>query len=268
MGLIEIGRRTIDRVTHAPLVAKVLELDYERTFSHCPSGRFRGVYPTFAEAERAVPKTRPLGYDHAALAGMYRQRMNKACESDYGPLFWLRPLIGPDRVVFDFGGHVGVSYHGWRSYLDYPASLRWIVHDLPAITTVGEALAREREAQQLSFTNDVRDAAGASVFLALGSLQYVDESLPSLLQRIGHFPEHLIINKLPLHDGESFVTVQATGHAFHAYRIFNRREFVAGVTALGYRLVDDWVNRETSCFIPFSPHDIEAYSGCYFTRSS
>lgn len=267
MGLIEIGTRTIQKAWHMPIVGKVLALDYDRTFAHCPSGQFRGVYRTFEEAERAAPKSRPLGYDHAALAGLYRQRMNKACESDYGPLFWLRPLIDPNSVVFDFGGHVGVSYHGWRNYLGYPSTLRWIVYDLPAITAVGESLARERESHELSFTNDVRDAQGASIFLGLGSLQYVDEALPDLLKRIGHFPDHLIINKMPLHDGESFVTVQATGHAFHPYRIFNRRDFVDGVTALGYRVVDDWVNRETSCFVPFSPHHIEAYSGYYFTRA-
>jgi putative methyltransferase (TIGR04325 family) len=271
VGFIEIAERTIDKSWSMPVVGRLLELDYDRTFAHCPSGRFRGVYRSFAEAEQAAPKTRPLGYDHAALAGLYRQRMSKACESDYGPLFWLRPLIDENAVVFDFGGHVGVSYHGWRNYLGYPAGkypsgLRWVVYDLPAITAVGEQLAGERDSDGLSFTNDLRDAHDATVFLGLGSLQYLNESLPDMLRRIGHLPSHLILNKLPLHDGESFVTVQATGAAFHPYRIFNRREFIDTVCALGYRLVDDWVSGETRCKVPFTPHNIEAYSGCYFTR--
>lgn len=169
--------------------------------------------------------------------------------------------------MFDFGGHVGVSYHGWRTYLDFGPGLRWLVEDVPAIVKVGAELARERPSAGLEFTSEVADARGCDVFLAAGSLQYVDESLPAMLRRIGPLPRHLIVNKLPLYDGETFVTVQSTGRAFHAYRISNRAEFVAGVTALGYRAVDDWQNREQHCEIPFTRgRAIAAYSGYYFTR--
>jgi hypothetical protein len=58
------------------------------------------------------------------------------------------------------------------------------------------------------------------------------------------------------------VTVQSTGRGFHAYRIYNRAAFVAEVTAPGYRVVDDWSNRECHCEIPFTRgRDIDAYSG-------
>ncbi len=33
-------------------------------------------------------------------------------ESDYAVLFWLRDLLKPGTHVFDFGGHVGVSWYG------------------------------------------------------------------------------------------------------------------------------------------------------------
>jgi putative methyltransferase (TIGR04325 family) len=70
-----------------------------------------------------------------------------------------------------------------------------------------------------------------------------------------------------MYDGESFVTVQSTGRAFHPYRIYNRAAFVAEITALGYRVVDDWTNREQHCEIPFTRgRDIDAYSGYYFVR--
>jgi putative methyltransferase (TIGR04325 family) len=266
VGIIEIGDRIAKNAWRMPLVGQVLELDYDRTFSHCPSGAFRGVYRTFAEAEAAIPPGKRVGYDHAELAGYYRNRMEKANQSDYAALFWLRPLMTPDAVVFDFGGHVGVSYHGWRNYLRYPEGLRWICQDVPAITRVGEELARERPSAGLSFTNDRDGARGCTIYLAAGSLQYVDESLPSLLRRCGTLPRHLIVNKVPLYDGETFVTVQSTGRAFHGYRIYNREEFVSSVTALGYRAVDDWSNREQYCYIPFTEgRDIEAYSGYYFT---
>jgi putative methyltransferase (TIGR04325 family) len=173
------------------------------------------------------------------------------------------------RFVFDFGGHVGVSYHGWRRYLDYRSGLRWRVHDVPAIVAVGAELARERPSPGLEFTSELTSARGCTVFLAAGSLQYLDESLPGLLARIGSLPRHLLVNKLPLHDGEAFVTVQSTGRAYHAYRIYNRAAFVAEVTALGYRVVDDWSNREQHCEIPFTRgRDIDAYSGYYFVRDA
>ena len=270
MGFIDVGQRIARNAWRLPGVGQVLALDYARSFARRPPNRFRGVYRTFAEAEASIPPGERVGYDHAELAGMYRHRMEKANQSDYAVLFWLQRIMPPRRpgvFVFDYGGHVGVSYHGWRSYLGYPDGTRWLVHDVPAITKVGAELAAERPSPGLAFTNDVADARGCDVFLAAGSLQYVDEPLPSILARIGSRPGHLILNKMPVYDGESFVTVQSTGRAFHAYRIYNRAELVGGVTALGYRVVDDWTNRETSCVIPFTRgRDIDAYSGYYFVR--
>jgi putative methyltransferase (TIGR04325 family) len=105
--------------------------------------------------------------------------------------------------------------------------------------------------------------------MAAGSLQYGEASLTEVLAQLGSAPKHLILNKLPVYDGEAFVTVQSTGRAFHAYRIFNRAALLAEAAALGYRLVDDWVNREQHCEIPFTRgRDIEAYSGFYFVRDS
>jgi hypothetical protein len=119
MGLIDFGKRVSRNAWRLPLVGQVLEMDYERSFAKRPPGRFRGVYATFAEAEAACPPGSLIGYDHAELAGMYRNRMEKANQSDYAVLFWLKGILGEKSFLFDFGGHVGVSYHGWRSYLNY-----------------------------------------------------------------------------------------------------------------------------------------------------
>jgi putative methyltransferase (TIGR04325 family) len=268
MGLIDVGKRISNHAWRLPVIGQVLSADYARSFARRPPNRFRGVYRSFAEAEASIPAGQRIGYDHEELAGLYRLRMDKANQSDYAVLFWLRRILDarPASFVFDFGGHVGVSYHGWRNYLDYRPGLRWLVEDVPAIVKVGAELARERPSAGLEFTSKVEDARGCDVFLAAGSLQYVDEALPAMLQRIGPLPRHLILNKMPMYDGETFVTVQSTGRAFHAYRIYNRAELVDSVTALGYRVVDDWSNREQHCEIPFTRgRDIDAYSGYYFT---
>lgn len=272
MGLIELGHRIARHAWRLPVVGRVLAADYARTFARRPPQRFRGVYASFAEAEAAIPAGERVGYDHPELAGLYRLRMEKACESDYPVLFWLREILNakPDAFVFDFGGHVGVSYHGWRNYLGYRKGLRWLVEDMPSIVKVGAEVARERPSEGLAFTSDVLDARGCDVFLAAGVLQYVEESLPDLLRRIGGpLPPHLLLNKLPLYDGETFVTVQSTGRAYHAYRISNRAELEAGITALGYRIADTWVTHEVRLEIPFTQgRAVDAYSGYYFVRDS
>jgi putative methyltransferase (TIGR04325 family) len=262
MGLIDFAERAGRNAWRLPLLGHVLAADYARSFAKMPRGRFRGVYRDFAAAEAAIPRGRPVGYDNDAMAGMYRDRMHKPCESDYAVLFWLRDMLQPTTRVFDFGGHVGVSWYGWREHLRFPPGLRWTVCDTPAIVREGEALARQRGADGLSFTSDPADGRDADVLLVAGSLQYVDMSIADLLTRMGTAPRHLFVNKLPLHDGATFVTVQSTGRAFHPYRIENRDAFVAGVTALGYRVVDDWVNHEVSCRIPHTRGlDVEDYRG-------
>lgn len=268
MGFAEFGSKLARNAWRVPIISHLLAWDYARDFAKRPMNRFRGVYRTFAEAERSIPADQRVGYDHVELVTMYRHRMEKACQSDYGALYWLRGIVAPDTFIFDFGGHVGVSYYGWKRYIGYPPGMRWLVYDVPTIVRGGIELAGERESAGLAFTSVLADGRDCNVFLAAGSLQYVDTSLPAILAATGCRPKHLIVNKVPLYDGETFVTVQSTGRAFHPYRIFNRDEFVGGITALGYRAVDDWVNREQHCEIPFARgRDIDAYSGYYFVLS-
>jgi len=244
-----------------------MALDYERSFRRRPPNRFRGVFPTFQDAIASLPEAARVGYDHDVMAGMYRARIDRACESDYGPLFWLRGIVDSQTHVFDFGGHIGVSYHGWRSYLNYPKGMRWTVYEVPAIARAGADFARDRPSDGLAFTSDLATGHDCNVFLAAGSLQYVDMTLPQILERMTTLPHHLILSKTPVYDGETFVTVQSTGRAFHPYRIENKATFLGRLESLGYRLVDEWQNREQHCEIPFTRgRDIEAYAGFYLVR--
>ena len=218
-----------------------------------PPNCFRGVYATFADAEASIPPGERVGYDHAELAGLYRHRMDEANQSDYAVLFWLKGILDERSFVFDFGGHVGVSYHGWRSYLDYPPGLRWLVHDVPAIVKVGAELARERPSAGLEFTSDHRrrarlhDPAG-------GRCDAVRRPVADPVARRGRLAARSTSSSTRCRSTtvSRSSTVQSTGRAFHPYRIYNRAAFVAEATALGYRIVDDWQNREQHCEIPFT----------------
>src|SRR5262245_20211346 len=151
MGLISFGRRVSRHSWRIPVVRQVLEADYARSFARMPKNQFRGVYASFAEAEASLPSSSKVGYDHDEMAGLYRHRMAKANQSDYAVLFWLRKILDEQSFVFDFGGHVGISYHGWRQYLDYRPGMRWLVYDVPAIVKIGADLARERPSAGLTF---------------------------------------------------------------------------------------------------------------------
>jgi putative methyltransferase (TIGR04325 family) len=262
MALIE----WIDRAKLLPGVRPVLEQRYERFFARAQDHQlFRGVYRSFDEAARSAPATKPLGYDDAAPAEMYRGRLDNIYPTDYPPLFWLSKLLPAARSLFDFGGHVGVKYYAYSRYLDYPPSLQWIVCDVPAVTAAGAELARERPSPGLSFVTDFESASGVDILFCSGSLQYVETPLEKLLQGLREPPKHVLVSSTPLGEGPSFVTLNSIGTAFCPYSVRQRSEMVRGMQALGYDVVDEWEHPGKTCIIPFHPdRSLLSYRGAYF----
>jgi putative methyltransferase (TIGR04325 family) len=232
-------------------------------------GQFRGVFENFDQAEAAVPSGRRIGYDHEDLAREYQATLNLRLESfDYPILFHLDRIIGRCRVVLDFGGNIGIHYLRYRRYLRL-ADVKWIVLDLPAITTAGrEACA---DIPSIAFINDVAELnePQIDILLASGSMQYL-ASPRLLLQRMisdGIRPLHILINRLPLYDGPQFVTLQNGGLVYYPQYVFNRKEYIKTITNLDYNLIDIWANAADSCIIPFHPEmSVRAYTGLYFSK--
>jgi putative methyltransferase (TIGR04325 family) len=245
--------------------------EYERHFAGDLLGAFRGVYGSFEEAHRSAPPGRPSGYDVTGIAELelLRSRVDRVFAYDYPVLFWLRPLLRPDIAIFDLGGHVGVHYHAYGRLLDLPPGLRWTVCELPDVVDAGRALAAERGAQELSFTTDATAADGSDVLIAAGVLQYIESpSLAELLGGLRARPSHLLLNKLPLTDGEPFITLQHGGIHYPAVRVCNRAAFVESIRALGYDLVDAWEDHLHRVGIPFHPErTVPHFSGLYLRRS-
>jgi putative methyltransferase (TIGR04325 family) len=259
-------RRARKLAQTSPLVLELRRRAREREFAAGQGTGFCGVHATYEAALRAAPPVKTIGYDQAAAASMYRERLQRVYPSDYPVIFWLARLIPGARNVFDFGGHVGIAYYAYQRYLGVPAGLRWTVCDVPAVVQSGRALAAERGATGLSFTERFADAEGADVLLAAGSLQYLPSGhLERELRALGARPRHVVLNKLPVHPALEYVTIQDTGPAFHAYTVFRRDRLVGAVEGLGYELVDAWDNPDLCCRVPgFPDHDIPAYSGFYF----
>jgi putative methyltransferase (TIGR04325 family) len=202
---------------------------------------------------------------------MYDDRFDTVQPADYPVMLWLdRALRQGARRVFDWGGHVGLLYYGYRKYLAYPDGFRWQVQDVPSVILQGRELAEKNGVSQgLSFTGSVQDADGCDFLLASGSLQYLDGiTLWSELSRMAKKPSWVVVNKLPLSSGDTFYTLQNIGTAFCPYRIFNEREFIGAVEAQGYRVVDRWYNPDCACELPLNPErNVKWYSGLLFERN-
>jgi putative methyltransferase (TIGR04325 family) len=262
--ILKVAAEELGRV---PLLRHSLLLAHKRRFDRAKGYRrlFCGLYPDWATAMRDVPRDRPLGYDNEPSAGRLIDERCQVYPSDYPILFWLQKLLPELRAVFDWGGNVGMSYYGFRRYIDYPEALRWVINDVPAVVALGRKIAAEEGARSLVFTTGFEELAQADLLLAAGCLQLIEDPWTPL-RTASQLPRHLLINKLPVFDHRSAVTLHNMGTAIMPYHLFNRVEFVASLEDLGYRLIDSWTN-PYGCRIPLHPsHSIAAYSGFYFRR--
>lgn len=274
---VPFSKQTYNQLKKASnLIPKqLLEAVYKREFESDCYGCFWGVFETFEQAMQAAPRTKSVGYDNEELAQDYQQMLednnweNSGCTirpHDYPVLFWLKVALseGANRV-FDFGGNVGVHYYIYARYLNYADDLEWKVCDLPEIIKAGKVLAQKRAAQKLSFTDDFSDIKGHDVFIASGSIQYVEDLAQTLTKQSK--PTHLLINRLPLYDGERFVTLQNGGKVFYPQYVFNKTDFIKALESLGYELIDLWEDRGSSCMIPCHPdRSIRFYHGMYLKQ--
>jgi putative methyltransferase (TIGR04325 family) len=255
-----------DKIQSVPILKSILERYYERVFSTTGSGMFRGVYSSFKEAAAAAPTTKKLGFDHQESSRLYDDRLTHIFPEDYPVLFWLCPILEPGCRVFDFGGHRGNHFYSYAGYINYPLDLSWTVCDVAAVVEAGKELARQKnKAGQLNFTTDFQAGAGATVFLAAGSLHYVESPpFPEALACLHAKPKHLILNKLPLYNGKPYVTLQNGKVAFHPLYVYNRAAFVTALNNLGYDLIDEWVVPTRHGRIPFHAEvSFPTYTGLY-----
>jgi putative methyltransferase (TIGR04325 family) len=256
----------LERTKQLPGLNAVMKRRYERYFARERNANlFRGVFRSFADASASAPATKGLGYDQPEAAGMYREVLETLRPTDYPPLFWLCRLLPELSSVFDYGGHVGLKYYAFRKYLDFDARLDWTVCDVPAVVASGRALLAETKASRLEFTSEFGEVSGKSLLLCSGSLQYIEPSLPALLEPVSSLPRHVLINSTPVSELATYFTLNNIGTAFCPYKVQNRDELVAGMKSRGYALIDAWENPGKRCFIPLHPeHSLDSYRGFYF----
>lgn len=260
---------TVARLLNLPPVRWARHRRFNRRFATpAGGGSCRGVYGSFSEAANSAPAQASLGYDTHDAAAMYRDRLDQVFSADYPVLYWLQRWLENVQHVVDLGGHVGVSYFAFRPLLPTIERLYWHVHDVPAVMAAGRLLAAERGASELTFADELADVPTVDVFLAAGSLQYLETSLGSLLQHLPTLPRRVLVNKTPTHPRHSFVTLQHIGVSYCPYRIHSTHALEAELAPLGYRCVDQWDNPDLTCVVPFERDAGPiTYRGFAFERS-
>jgi len=270
------------RIKQIPLVRKLYcqltKSIYERRFASDGYGTFLGVFDNFDQAIQSAPKTKNIGYNSAELAQEYAQMLEDRnwegsgrviAEYDYPVLFWLSQILHETETdreiktsVFDFGGNVGVHFYAYRNYIDSLKDIEWMVCDVAEIVKIGREIAQKRSISNISFTSTFEDIKDRNILIASGSIQYVDNLAQQLLGT--ELPKHLLINRLPLYDGEQFVTLQNGGKVFYPQYVFNKAKFIAELKQIGYKLIDIWEDKHDSCIIPSHPEkSLPFYYGLY-----
>ena len=263
--LAAAGARAAAKV---PLLRAPLRIAYERYFTRVVSARarlFSGIYADFKSAQLAIPKDRLAGFDNKLSVRRVADDVFRIYPMDYPVMFWLTRLLPDARLLFDWGGNIGISYYAFRKHLRYPPDLTWLVAELPAVVEAGIEMARTQSAPGLSFTASLERLDEADILLSAGTLQFIENPF-EVLQGLKRLPRHILLNKLPVYSMPGAVTLQNMGPSLAPNHLFNKSEFIDHFAKLGYQKIDEW-DTELSCHIPFFPeHSIPAYTGYYFAR--
>lgn len=264
MALIETLHRRFDRLLALPPLRNWIEGQERRTFiANREQNLFHGVHDTWEEAAAAARSFGVAGYDDPASATIYDHRLRLDAH-DYPSLYWLsRSLQEGLKGVFDVGGAIGIKFLAFREPLQRYDDLTWRVQDVPAMVTHGRALSAQRgDAAQLEFTDRFEDGEGLDVLFASGVLQYLPRTLGELLSGYRRLPRRIVVNTAAIHSQHEFFTVNSIGTAFCPYRVQTQAGLIRGLTALGYRLRESWINPDKLLTIPLrSDLSLRHYSG-------
>lgn len=256
-------------IMNMPPIINIRKKEFNKNFELATNANlFKGIYANHQEAINHSPKTKIIGYDNKAPAEMYKERVGKINPYDYPVLFWFEKILDDENNnIFDFGGHIGLSFYSFIQYLSVK-ELNWVVYDLDEVVNAGIEFAKDHDVtRQLSFTRNLSDASKINIFFASGSLQYLEGNLSEILSGLSDLPGYIIVNMLPAYQGIGFYTLQNIGTAFCPYQIFNNDDFINSILDMNYKLLDEWKNEDKSCEVAFEPeHSLDYYKGYIFKK--
>lgn len=225
--------------------------------------RFWGVFSSQAEAKSYIPSGVVQGFDNPTLSENFDENVR---DEDKRLVQILSGLMPEVKTLFDLGGSIGFSFYQYRSRAPYPPALRWTICEVPFVNELGRRIALKRGETQLFFTDNQQDGENTDVYLTCGALQYFEGSFADILGKLKEKPRHVLINRIPLTERGTFFTLQHSVYSVIPYRVDNMNDFVSGIEALGYKLVEQW-KVDRFCDIILRPdHFVRHYYGFHFVR--
>lgn len=234
--------------------------------SNAGYGMHWGRFASFAEASAWLPRS--AGFDTEEFSNEYLAvRTQKVFGFDYPAMISLASAFREGaRTVWDIGGSVGSQYFAYRRFLEYPQDLQWRVCELPASVRRGREYAAQMGATGLSFFEDLAcPESHCDVWMAAGTIEFIEGGVQKLMRDAKFRPRHLILNKVPMHDGAAFVSTQNLGGGcFAPHDVYNRQQLVSELESHGYSVIDSWKVPERSFLVPGRPEEsFGHYVGLY-----
>ena len=223
-----------------------------------------GTYKTFAQALQDAPPGKLIGHNHSDISEFYKLSVDNRNPADYPILFWLSRLLPETKLVFELGGSVGVGYYSFRRYIPFPPQVRWVISEVSDAVRLGREIAQERNESRLTFTVEREVEENPDIYATFGTLQYIEEPFAEIIGKLRAKPPHILLNRVPLAERESFVTLQNNGGWFSPYKIDNRAGFVKSIEALNYEVVDEWDMPRHNTFLEYTEDMVPKYHGMYF----
>lgn len=92
--------------------------------------------------------------------------------------------------------------------------------------------------------------------------QYLPQTLSELLSGYRRLPRRIVVNTTAVHPEHAFFSVDSIGTSFCPYRVQTQASLIRGLTSLGYRMRESWINPDKLLTIPLRPdRSLRHYSG-------
>ena len=229
------------------------------------TGLYSGIFPSYAAAMQAVPKSRQSGWNTDNSAKLWSDHIDPVRLSTYPVFFWLSQLYRENDALVDAGGSIGVTYYGYKRLGKLPEGATWTVVEVTKIAEEGTRIAQREQAVGLSFLDRLQDVPRCDILISCGAMQFMETSIPGMLEALPAKPRYLILNKLPITPFEDFWTLQNYGPAVTPNRLYNERKFLEYFNGHGYQLRDRWDVQDLDCIIPFHPERyLKEFAGFVF----
>ena len=259
--------RICAKLSTRPAIGNLIRILGKSAFCSRALVGFNRVFPNFEAAQRYADRYGVLSHEHPSNTVSHLALTRSARFSDYPVLFYMQQSSGEITSVLDIGGSAGNLFYCYDQYLHFSRNFRWTVNEVPANNRAGRQLALERAEPRLHFIDDLSECTHVDAVLISGALHYFEALPPEMMQHLQPRPRHVFINRTPVIEGPTTITIQDAGtyYAISPARILSRSALIQAMETANYDLIDEWLIHDFKFRIPLSPQvSADHYSGFYF----